>query len=51
MVTGELWHCEACGDVMPAKYRRTHPVLCELATRLIAPRVEQLVEEIEEATS
>ncbi|HEU4544482.1 MAG TPA: hypothetical protein VFR23_25350 [Jiangellaceae bacterium] len=50
-MSAELWHCEACGDDMPAKYQRSHPVLCELISRLIAPRIERLVEEIEEATT
>jgi hypothetical protein len=49
-VMSNLWRCGACGDVMPAKYRRSHPVLCELATRLMAPRIELLIEEIKEAT-
>lgn len=40
------WRCTQCGDVMPAKYRQTHPILCAFATALITPRVEQAIEQI-----
>lgn len=43
---GRVWHCYECGDDMPAKYQRTHPVLCLLAARLAARKVELLLVEV-----
>jgi hypothetical protein len=42
------WRCTACGDEMPIKFIKTHPLLCFLIERLMAHRVEQLMVEIEE---
>lgn len=36
------------GDVMPAKYQRTHPVLCAVASALCAEDVERAIQHFTE---
>src|SRR5690606_28291105 len=43
-----LWRCRECGDVMPAKYQRTHPVLCAVASALCAEDVERAIQHFTE---
>lgn len=43
----DRYHCARCGDDMPARFERSHEIICALFSRVEAEQVERLLDDLE----